>query len=253
EYAHVPMILAPDRSKLSKRHGATSVEQFRQEGYLPEALVNYMALLGWAPEGDEIFSLPEAIAQFTLDRVNKTAAVYDMPKLTWMNGHYLREGELKRIVSSAEPFYRQEGLISEELDSQGRQYLRQVVEIVRDREKTLLEVARASTYFYQDSFTYDQKGANKFFRKEGTSGILRSAAAKILSLTDFDAAAIARAYNELAKSLELPVGRLMPLSRLAVSGRTMGPELFDIMAVLGPKRVAYRLQRTADYIDTHFS
>lgn len=249
-YAHVPMILAPDRSKLSKRHGATSVEQFREEGYLPEALINYMALLGWAPEGDEIFSVADAAGQFRLDRVNKTAAVYDVAKLTWMNGHYLREGDLERITTLVIPFFISEGLISPELDPEGRQYLEQVVDLVRHREKTLLDLARASTYFYRDDFTYDRQGADKYFRMQGASRILRSLAARLSALSGADSTTFSLAYKELAAELKLPLGKLMPLSRLAVSGRTMGPELFDIMAVLGPQKVSKRLLRAADYLQT---
>lgn len=250
-YAHVPMILASDRSKLSKRHGATSVEQFRQEGYLPETLVNYMALLGWAPEGDEFFSLAEAAPRFKLDRVNKTAAVYDVAKLTWMNGHYLRENKLERIAALAIPFLVAEELISPEMGLEEKRRLEQVVELVRQREKTLLELARASTYFYREDFAYDRKGVEKHFRGEGTPRTLRFLAAGLEALPDADSNAFARTYQEQAVELGLPLGKLMPLSRLAITGRTMGPELFDIMAVLGTQKVSERLLRAAEYIETN--
>ncbi|NMA91686.1 MAG: glutamate--tRNA ligase [Firmicutes bacterium] len=249
-YAHVPMILAPDRSKLSKRHGATSVEQFRQEGYLPEALINYMTLLGWAPEGDrEFFTMAEAAAQFRLDRVNKTAAVYDTAKLTWMNGHYLREGALDRIVALAIPFFEAEGLVNPPLNSEQMGYLEQVVELVRQREKNLLDLTRASSYFYNNHFDYDPKGVKKHFRREGAGQILRALAAKMKTLSDPEPSTFSNAYKEIAKELQLSIGKLMPLSRLALSGRTMGPELFDMMAVLGPEKVSARFLQAVAYID----
>ena len=158
-FAHLPMILAPDRSKLSKRHGATSVQEFSEQGFLPEALLNYLALLGWSPEGEEeIMPLSEMVRQFSLERVGKTAAIYDTKKLTWMNGHYLSEIDLDSVVEQAIPFLQQKRLVPEEVAPEQREYITRVVEIVRTRVKTLTEVADASDYFFSDDFTYEEKG-----------------------------------------------------------------------------------------------
>ena len=120
QFAHVPMILAPDRSKLSKRHGATSVEEFRDQGYMAESIINYLTLLGWSPEGtEEIFDMEKAIKEFTLDRVNKTAAVYDVKKLTWINGHYMREMDLGYVTEQTIPFMIKKGIITEQ-ESKGQ-------------------------------------------------------------------------------------------------------------------------------------
>ncbi len=251
-YAHVPMILAPDRSKLSKRHGATSVEQFRAEGFLPEALVNYMTLLGWSPEGDEFFSAADVAGRFKLDRVNKTAAIYDTAKLTWINGHYLREGDLERIIGFARPFFLKEGLLEKEPGREETEYLTQVVNLVRQREKTLLDLARASTYFFRDELAYDRQGEEKYFRMEGASRVLRLLAGPLTALSDCDPDVFARNLKELGAELKLPSGKMMPLLRLSVSGRTTGPELFEIMAVLGPQKVVQRLLTAAAYIDKNY-
>lgn len=244
-YAHLPMILAPDRSKLSKRHGATAVEEFRELGYLPEALVNYMCLLGWSPGEEEIITLEEAVSKFSLAQVNKTAAVYDMPKLTWFNGHYQKKAEPDRIARLAIPFFQKEGLLKAPVQGAEFDYLLQVVTVVRDRVKTLLELAQASDYFYRDDFAYDEKGAARHFTGPETAGLLRRVARKLSCLASFDPLLIETGYAELGGELDIPAGRLISPSRLAVSGRTMGPELSEIMAVLGREKVLARLERAA--------
>ncbi len=249
-FAHVPMILAPDRSKLSKRHGATSVEEFRAEGYLPEALVNYMALLGWSPGGDrEIFSLEEMVGMFNLQKVNKTAAVYDLNKLTWMNGHYIREYPIDKLAEAALPFYKERGLFEGELSEKEYEYFKRVVETVRERARTLIELAEVSDYFYRDHFNYDEKGVKKVFKKEVSADLMRKLAEELRSLEPFNIGTTEYLYHTLSESLGLSFGRLIQPTRLAVTGRTGGPGLFEIIALLGRKKTVERLEKAADYID----
>jgi len=249
-FAHVSMILAPDRSKLSKRHGATSVEEFRDSGYLPGALINYLALLGWSPEGEEeILSLPELVNQFTLDRVGKTAAIYDIKKLTWMNGHYLNEEDLDRIVELAIPYFQKKNLISENPSQEEMDYLRKVVEAVRSRVKTLAEVADAAEYFFVDDFSYDEKGVRKHFRKENAAEYLAKAKEKLAALSDFTLETTEAAYRDLSEELGIKAGEIIHPTRLAISGRTMGPGLFDIMVILGKEKTLERMERAIKYIE----
>lgn len=247
-YAHVPMILAPDRSKLSKRHGATSVEEFREGGYLPEALINYMVLLGWSPGEEEIISLHEMASLFLLERVNKTAAIYDTVKLTWMNGHYLRESPLDMIASAALPFFEKEGLLKAPLGADEQRHFENIVDTVRDRVKTLAELADACTYFYREDYSYDPRGVEKHFRKEGSAGLLRRAAELLRHLEPFDVETVEAAYRSLSKELDISTGRLIHPTRLAVSGRTMGPGLFDIISLLGREETITRLEKAALWI-----
>lgn len=248
-FAHVPMILAPDRSKLSKRHGATSVEEFRDAGYLPEALINYLALLGWSPEGEEeILSLSELVRQFTLERVNKTAAIYDIKKLTWINGHYLNEADLDRIVELAIPFLQKKGLVSQEISEELMGYIRRVVEVVRTRVKTLAEIADASEYFFKDDFVYEEKGVKKYFQKAGVASLLEAAKERLAQLEVFDLETTERAYRELSEELGVKAAEIIHPTRLALSGRTMGPGLFDIMVILGKEKTLERLERAVRYI-----
>lgn len=249
-FAHVPMILAPDRSKLSKRHGATSVEEFRSEGYLPEALVNYMSLLGWSSGDDrEIFSLEELVSLFSLQKVNKTAAVYDINKLAWMNGHYMREYPIDKLVEAALPFYKQRGLLAGDLSEEEYAYFKQVIEALRERARTLVELAEASDYFYLDHFSYDEKGVKKAFSKEGTADLIRRLTEELRSLEIFSAETTEQLYHTLAEKLDLSFGRLIQPTRLALTGRTGGPGLFEIMALLGRDKTVERLEKAADYID----
>ena len=251
-FAHVPMILAPDRSKLSKRHGATSVEEFYSEGYLPEALVNYMALLGWSPGAggeEEIFSLEEMVNRFDLSKVTKTAAVYDVTKLSWMNSHYIREYDLDRLTRAATPFFEHEGLVKTPLNDDDYEYLKQVIATVRERAKTLVELAEISTYFYHGQFDYDQKGVKKHFAKENTADHVRRAAEELEKLEPYDKESVEALYRSLSEDLGISTGRLIHPTRLAITGRTAGPGLFDIMALLGRERTVERLKKAAAYIE----
>ncbi|MGI9953361.1 glutamate--tRNA ligase [Moorellaceae bacterium AZ2] len=248
-FAHVPMILAPDRSKLSKRHGATSVEEYREAGYLPEAIINYLALLGWSPEGEEeILPLEAIIRQFSLEKVSRNAAIYDTKKLTWINGHYLREGDLDRITRLAIPFLQAKGLLPDPLPEEDYPYVRAVVEAVRDRVKTLAEVAEAASYFFASVSQYEEKGVRKFFAQPGVIDLLQKAKERLQGLEPFTMETTEKAYRDLAAELNIPAGQLIHPTRLAVSGRTMGPGLFEILELLGKEKVIARLEQAISWI-----
>lgn len=250
EFAHVPMILAPDRSKLSKRHGATSVEEFREQGYLPQAIVNYLILLGWSPEGDnEIITLEQAIKEFTLEKVNKSAAIYDTTKLTWLNGIYMRDLPLDEVVKHALPFYIKEGLIPEDYNDQDIKRVKEVAARVREREKTLVDLARASSYFFRFDYVYEEKGVNKYFKKDGTADILKRGIEALRAVDDFTIENTERAYRKLIEESGIKSGDLFHPTRLAISGRTTGPGLFDIMALLGKEETIKRMEKAVEYME----
>ncbi len=250
QFAHVPMILAPDKSKLSKRHGATSVEEFRDQGILPEALVNYLILLGWSPEGDsEIITLEDAASQFTLERVNKSSAIYDTTKLTWINGVYMRELPLDDVVEHALPFYISEGLIPENYTQEDLDRVKVVADKVREREKTLADLAKASSYFFKSAFEYEEKGVNKFFKKDGALDNLKSGKETLSALDEFTVETAEKAYRKLIEESGIKSGELFHPTRLAISGRTTGPGLFDIMILLGKDETIRRMERAIEYIE----
>lgn len=249
-FAHVPMILAPDRSKLSKRHGATSVEEFRSEGYLPEALVNYMALLGWSPGEDrEFLNLEEMIDLFSLDKVTKTAAIYDTNKLAWMNGNYMREYNTEKLLNAAYPFLEEDYSSETHIKVQDKAYVKAVINSVRERAKTLKELSEAADYFFKDDITYDEKGVKKNFKKEGTADLLKTLNDELVQLDSLTSTNTEALFNSLCENKNISLGRLMGPARLALTGKTGGPAIFDIIEILGKEKTSERLEKAVHYIE----
>ena len=249
-FGHMPMILAPDRSKLSKRHGATSVEEFRDQGYLSEAIVNYLTLLGWGP-GDEreIFSLAETVELFELEQMSKKAAVYDTKKLTWMNGQYLSELPLGKILPEAEVFFIKEGLCDEAWLTENKEYFAKLIDTVRVRVKTLQEVVDASTYFFKDLEGYDEKGVAKHFKPEAIE-LLEKCIAAVEADEVYDLTSTEAAYNKIAEDNGLALGKVIHPTRLALTGRTVSPGMFDVMVLLGKEKTLARMSKAIEYIKT---
>ncbi|MGI1691564.1 glutamate--tRNA ligase [Thermoanaerobacter uzonensis] len=247
QFAHVSMVLAPDRSKLSKRHGATSVQEFRDQGYLPEAIVNYITLLGWMPKGgEEIFDVSKSIKEFTLERVSKNPAVYDVQKLTWINGHYIRNYDLDKLTEAVIPFLKAKNLIREDFDYD---YIKKIVSAVREREKTLVDIADAMSYYFTEVNEYEEKGVKKYFTKEKVVDILRKAVVILKKVEPFNKFTTEESYRKLVEELQISSGELFHPTRLAISGRTFGPGLFDIMELLGKERTIERIEKAIDFIE----
>jgi glutamyl-tRNA synthetase len=248
-FAHVSMILAPDRSKLSKRHGATSVEEFRSLGFLPEALINFMALLGWSPgtgeENSDIFTLAQMSELFSLDKTGKTAAVYDTEKLTWMNGQYIRDYGLVKLTTEARSFFVRRGLLTEKANENELSYLSRVIELVRERAKTLVELADLSSYFFEDNFPYDQKTLEKVFKKEGAISIINDLTGLLSELKTFDRFSTENLFNDYCTKKDISTGKVIQPVRLAVTGLGGGPGLFEIMELIGQEKTIKRLNRAA--------
>lgn len=251
-FAHVPMILAPDRSKLSKRHGATSVEEFKEAGYLPEAIVNYLALLGWTPgDNQEVMSLEELVARFDLKDVSHNPAIYDVNKLTWINGHYIRELDVDYITRSLIPFLRKANYLeSDQPSDEEFVRLRKLVSVVRDRAKTLVEMVDALSYFFRNELEYDEKGVKKFFSKPETVELLVDGMRVLSGLDTWTAASIEAAYRQLIQKKGISSAALFHPTRLAISGRTIGPGLFDIMELLGKQQTLRRMAEAIEYIES---
>lgn len=245
QFAHVSMILAPDRSKLSKRHGATSVQEFRDQGYLAPALINYLALLGWSPGDDmDIMSINEMIKRFDLDHVSKSAAIYDIEKLTWMNGHYLTEIDSAQLTGMIEDEACARGWLTEH----NQAYLSQAIELVRSRVKIVPELLPAVEYFFVAPENYDVKGVDKYFRKTGALEKLQMVAS-LMNIRPFQAEPIEAAIRTQAEEAGLKAADLIHPTRLALSGRTNTPGLFEVMEVMGPQICMDRLNKAIAYIN----
>lgn len=243
EFAHLPMILAPDRSKMSKRHGATSLTQYQDMGYLPEAIVNFIALLGWSPGDDrELMTREEMIAAFDLDGLGKSGAVFDLEKLNWMNGVYLRQFPDEEYVRGALPF------LTAHFGELPTDYATQVLLLEKERVKTLAELPQLTGFFFREPSCYDEKGEKKWFQREGAAALLSSVKDALLPVESFDADAIEAALRGVAEGLGIQPGPVIHTTRLALTGRTQGPGLFELISVLGKERVAARLTAAIAHI-----
>ncbi len=246
QFAHLPMILGPDRAKLSKRHGATAINEYCDQGYLPQAMVNFLALLGWSlDDKTEFLSRQEIIKHFSLDRVSKTAAVFNRDKLDWMNGVYLRGLSLEEFSQRAVSFMERD-LPSEVERPLDADYVHQIVPLIQERAKTLAEVPQLTDFFFVDKLEYD--AGLLLGRIEGAEAVkaLQASLAKLERLQNWDAASLEAVLRPLADELNLKTGVFFGLLRVAATGRTAAPPLFQTMEVLGRERCFERLRVALD-------
>jgi len=242
-FAHLPMILGPDRAKLSKRHGATNINEYQQQGYLPDAMVNFLALLGWSlDDRTELLSREELIKHFSLERVGKTAAIFNREKLEWMNGIYLRRLSLAEFVRRAMPFLDRDlpESVRRPLDES---YVSQVLALIQERAKTLAEVTPLADFFFVDEPQHElghfPKGR---LDDKSASRAIATASQKLEKLAAWDAVTLESVLRPLAAELNLRTGEFFGLLRVAITGRTAAPPLFQTMAVLGKEKCLKRLK-----------
>ena len=236
-FAHLPQILAPDRSKLSKRHGAVSVREYREMGYLPGAMVNFLALLGWSlDDRTEVMSTEELTRSFSLKRVSRSGAMFDTKKLEWMNGHYIRGMEPRDLADALLDYWRafpSEGIAP----PPERDLVVRIVPLVRERLKTLRDAAPLVGFFFQDGVEYE--AADLVQRKmdaAGTKEALSRAHDALAGLEAFNEESIETALRELAGELDLKVGQLLGSIRVATTGLRVAPPLFGTLEILGRER-----------------
>jgi glutamyl-tRNA synthetase len=242
ELAHVSMILGPDGKRLSKRHGATSVVEYRKEGYLPEALVNYLTRLGWSFGDQEIFSTDELIEKFTLDNVGKSAAVFNPEKLQWLNGWYIRNKPPEEIAKLVLPILLEKG-IKAELDDK----LVMIVKELGQRAKTLLDIADSLGYFYADEIDYDEKAAGKFLTPD-VLDVLKELTGRLSQAAPFTTDVIQKIFEGIMNERGLKLGTIAQPVRVALTGGTVSPGIFEVMAILGKDEVIKRLEKAIGYI-----
>ncbi len=234
-YAHVPMILGPDGARLSKRHGAVSVMQYREDGYLPEALLNYLARLGWSHGDQEIFSIDQMIELFDITAVHSSAAAFDPQKLAWLNQHYLKTGEPSHVARHLSWHLGRRGI-----DPATGPDLAEVVKVQRERAKTLAEMAENSAFFYRDFERYDDQAAAKHLKPE-VAPVLAAVRGRLNELAQWAAEGIQQAVHETAAAHGLELGKLAQALRVAVSGRAVSPPIDLTLALAGRTRVLQRL------------
>jgi glutamyl-tRNA synthetase len=245
EFAHLPMILGPDRKKLSKRHGATAVLEYREMGFLPEALFNFLALLGWSPGGDrEILPKDEMISLFDLKRVGKSAAVFDMEKLMWMNGEYVRKKSDEELFQLTIPFFERENLIKDEAD---KELVRKIIPLLKERVRLLKDFVSLGDYFLRE-VKYEREAVEKHLGEPVVFERLGELKRRLEEIReeDFTKDQIESVIRGLAQEMGIKAKELIHPVRVAVTGKTVGPGLFELMEVLGREKVLKRIERSID-------
>ncbi len=237
-YAHIPLILNPDRSKMSKRKNATSVSAYRQQGYLPEAMVNFLALIGWSSGTErEVFSLDELVETFSLEAVNRAGAIFDIEKLNWLNGHYIRNLSAENLQGKLSPY----------LPDTDPGYLRQIVPLIQERLKRLEEVVSLTDFFFREELEYDSALlVAKKHSAEESKAALEKALSRVSALPELSVEVLERVLRSLVEELGWKTGHLFMTIRVAVTGSTATPPLFQTMSVLGKEKCLTRIRRAIE-------
>ncbi len=252
-YAHISMIHGPDGQRLSKRHGATSVEEFKRAGYLPEVMLNYLALLGWSTsDSQQIFSpanhFQELVEKFELERCQKSPAVFDMDKLRWMNGVYIRNLSKDDLLKRTWPYLVEAGLVREDAAPAFKDYVHRALMLEQEKLVVLSDAPGLIDFFLKDPVEFDPEAVEKVLKKEGSMSILEGILPAFEKTPALTAANTEKICRDFAEQKGLKTGQVFHPVRVAVSGRTKGPSLFHMLEVLGRERVAERIKRTLTHL-----
>ena len=243
-FAHLPLILGPDKTRLSKRHGATSVMAYAEQGIVPDAMRNFLALLGWAPSNDqEMFDDEELIRAFSLQGISKANAVFNPEKLAWFNAQYIAKLPHEKLAPYLKPRYLKAGLWRDSLEKEEDSWFRSLVDLYRPRAKVLQDFPKQSRIFLIDDVEYDPAAVEKFLKDEKVRGYLRALAERIEANPEFTHQSVETAVRGLAVELGIKAGVLMNAARVALTGQAVAPGLFDVMVLLGPRTSIERLRK----------
>jgi glutamyl-tRNA synthetase len=242
KFAHVPMILGSDKARLSKRHGATSVIAYRDMGYLPEALLNYLVRLGWSNGDDEIFSCDEMIQKFDIANVGRSASVFNTEKLNWLNAHYIKNGDPERLADLLLPH-----LSALEVTTLGGPDLMAVVKTLQERAQTLVEMAERAAFYYNAPAGYDEAALAKF-DKEQLLAVYAAVADKLASAAGFDVAGIDALFKDVCTENSWKMGQVGQPVRIALSGGTQAPGIGEIVVTLGVEETIRRIQKAREFV-----
>jgi glutamyl-tRNA synthetase len=248
-FAHVPLILGTDKKRLSKRHGATSVMEYQRLGYLPEAMVNFLALLGWSPGSDEeIFTRDELVARFSLEGISGGNAVFNPEKLDWMNAQHIQRLPAEEIIVRLEPLLRERGLWRPRYEEADRGWLAAVVELFRPRLKKLEQFVHDARPLLADSLDYDGSAVERHLSNAALRPALEDLSERYEGLIQFDASALEQMLRSAAEAHGLKAGLLIHATRVAVTGRANSPGLFDVLELIGKTKVVNRLRHACSML-----
>jgi glutamyl-tRNA synthetase len=245
-FAHVPLILGPDRTRLSKRHGATSVGSYRDEGFLPEAFRNFLALLGWSSSNEEFIRTPEIVEKFSLEGVSRTNGVFDRPKLEWFNTQYLQKLPIDELLPFVQVELERSKLWQPEWAGEKQEWFSKTVDLLRPRTRLLPDFSTWSRAFFSDSFEIDPAAREKFWKDERLGGMLAKLADALAALPAWEHDPCDHALRELAAAEGVKAGLLINATRVAIVGQAVAPPLFETMVVLGQERVVSRLRQAVE-------
>jgi len=253
QFAHIPLILGKDRAKISKRHGAVSVMEYKEQGFLREAFVNFLALMGWSPKDNrEILSADQMAELFTLEGVNPSNPIFDPEKLEWMNGEYIRACDNEKLLNRITPFLIKEDLITDEIAKHKREWLLRFVSLLKERCKTLKEFAEKGKYFFEFDYQYEPKAAKKHFTSAEAAHRLSAFVNRLSGLDVFEKQQIEQTLRSLADDMQIKPAILIHPIRLATTGTSSGPPLFDLLELLGKDEVGKRITKAVEFIKQKF-
>ena len=241
EFAHLPMILGSDKARLSKRHGATSVMAYKEMGYLPDALVNYLVRLGWSYGDQEVFTREELIKYFSFESVGKSSAVFNPEKLIWLNSQYVMNSDPVKLAELVTPFLEREK-ITQEGRTPDTQWLSKAIMTLRERAKTLVELAASLRYYIAEDVEYNEKAKAKFLNEKSLP-LLVELKESITLLADFSVSEIERIFREIIERHGIKLGNLAQPVRVAVTGGTESPGIFEVLEVMGREKIMRRLEK----------
>ena len=242
KFGHVSMILGPDKKKLSKRHGAQSVMEYQRMGYVPQAVVNYFVRLGWSYGDQEEFTGEELIEKFSLDAVGKSPAAINPGKLDWLNSQYMKRMDLNELVRRVTPFMEAKGY-----SVQDEALLKKVVFSLRERVKTLVELADLSEFYFSEEIAYDEKAAEKYLRSESIE-VFEEVMAVLCKEATFDKERAHQVLQQVAEGRGMSLGEVAQPLRVALTGKSASPPIDEVMEALGGPNVIRRIRKAVDHI-----
>jgi glutamyl-tRNA synthetase/nondiscriminating glutamyl-tRNA synthetase len=250
-FAHLPLILGSDRSRLSKRHGATSLLHYREQGFLPDAMVNFLALLGWSPGDDRtLVGREELIQLFSLEQVSKTSAVFDLQKLEWLNSQYINNTKTEELIPRIKKELEKANLWQDDLLGSKKKWFYQLIELLKPRAKRLGDFARDSLPFLSDSFEYDEKAIKKHLNVPSLRIFIKELHDNFAQMESFEEVELERVLRETAYRLDIKAAVLIHATRVALTGQAVSPGIFEVLALLGKEKTLARLQMLLDFLGT---
>jgi glutamyl-tRNA synthetase len=241
-FGHVPMVLGKDKTRLSKRHGAMSVTAYREMGYLPDALINYLVRLGWSHRDQEFFTRDELVEKFNLENIGRSAGVFDQEKLLSLNADHIKTAPPKAIIPHLMPFLKEKGYETED-----EAYLEGIIKTLNARSKTLKDMAEAAGFYFQDTVSYDEKAVKKFLTPDILEP-LENLTAGLKALDQFTKKALEEVFIRVMEAAEMKLGKIAQPVRVSLTGTTVSPGIFEIIEVLGKERVLSRLKKAVEFI-----